>query len=147
LPRVHASAVLIGERGVLIRGASGSGKSSLTLQLMARDPARTWLVGDDWLELAARHGRLVADVPAAIAGKLEIRGQGIVARPHVAPVVIRLAVDLMPAADCPRLPEPEAMITVIDGVAIPRLMLPIGIADGAERVRAALDQPDRKADG
>lgn len=133
--------MLIGERGVLIRGASGSGKSSLVLQLLSRDPGRTWLVGDDRIDLTAHHGRLVADVPATIAGKLEIRGQGIVARGHVAPVVIRLVVDLLPAADCPRLPEPEAMTATIDGVAIARLMLPIGMADGPERVVAALRGP------
>jgi len=135
---LHASAVLVGEQGVLIRGGPGSGKSSLVLRLLDLDPATTWLVADDRLSLAVHHGRLVAAVPETIAGKLEIRGQGIVERPHVSPVVVRLVVDLRPAADCPRLPEDHQTIASIDGVAIPRLMLPVGIVDGAERVRAAL---------
>ena len=137
-PTLHASAVLVGEKGVLIRGVAGSGKSSLVLRLLALDPVATWLVADDRVSLAAHHGRLVAAVPETIAGKLEIRGQGIVERPHVSPAVVRLVVDLLSAAECPRLPEDDQMTATVDGVAIPRLMLPVGAADGAERVRAAL---------
>jgi HPr kinase/phosphorylase len=141
VPTLHASAVLVGEEGVLIRGGPGSGKSSLVLRLLALDPATTWLVADDRVSLAAHHGRLVAAVPETIAGKLEIRGQGIVERPCVSPVVVRLVVDLLPAAECPRLPEDHEATATVDGVAIPRLMLPIGITDGAERVRAAVAAP------
>jgi len=52
---VHASAVRIGERAVLIRGPSGSGKSRLALELILA--ARTGviapaeLVGDDRVHL------------------------------------------------------------------------------------------------
>jgi len=137
-PTLHASAVLVGEQGVLVRGGPASGKSSLVLRLLALDPAATWLVADDRVSLAAHHGRLVAAVPQTIAGKLEIRGQGIVEHPYVSPVVVRLIVDLLPAAECPRLPEDNQTTAIVDGVTLPRLMLPVGIADGAERVQAAL---------
>ena len=135
---MHASAVLVGERGVLIRGASGSGKSSLALGLVAADPAATWLVADDRVVLDAAGGRLLASVPAPLAGLIEIRGQGIVRMRHVSPVVVRLVVDLLPPASCPRLPAAEDERIDIEGVELARLMLPIGAADGALRVRAAL---------
>ncbi|MBZ0230622.1 MAG: serine/threonine protein kinase, partial [Bauldia sp.] len=137
-PTIHAGAVLVGEAGILVRGRSGSGKSSLILALVAAAPKSTWLVADDRVALVAAHGRLVASVPAAIAGRLEIRGQGIVSLPFVSPVVIRLVVDLLPVALCPRLPSAEEARVDALGVTLPRLALPVGIARGAVRVRAAL---------
>jgi len=134
---VHASAVLIGGCGVLIRGASGSGKSSLVLGLIDRDPSSTRLVADDRVHLDADRGRLFAAVPEAIAGKLEIRGQGIVEVPHVSPAVICLVVDLLPRNRCPRLPETVDTRVEVRGVILPRLMLPIGSIDGPARVRFA----------
>jgi len=82
--------------------------------------------------------RVVAAAPAAIAGKLEVRGQGIVEIAHVAQATIRLVVDLLPAEKCPRMPEPQEMEMNIMGVALPRLMLPIDAIDGPARVRFAL---------
>ncbi len=137
-PTIHAGAVLVGEAGILVRGRSGSGKSSLILALVAAAPKSTWLVADDRVALVAAHGRLVASVPAAIAGRLEIRGQAIATLPFVSPAVIRLVVDLAPMAACPRLPSVEEGAAEVLGVRLPRLMLPAGIADGALRVRAAL---------
>jgi HPr kinase/phosphorylase len=140
---VHASVALIGEGGVLIRGPSGSGKSSLLLSLLADDTAA--LVADDRVALAAANGRLIASVPDEIAGLMEIRGQGIVRRPHVSPVVVDLVVDLAPVEACPRLPLSEADgRVVIAGVTLPRVHVAIGAADGAVRVRAALAQPRRE---
>jgi HPr kinase/phosphorylase len=136
---VHASAALVHERGVLIRGASGSGKSSLLLQLMMMDGARNALVADDRVRLAAGQGRLVASAPPELAGLIEVRGQGILKRPHVSPAVIDLVVDLMAAADCPRMPEPDER-TEIAGILVPRLRLPVGLSDGAIRVLVALQE-------
>jgi HPr kinase/phosphorylase len=135
---VHASAVAISKDGVLIRGSSGSGKSSLVLGLIDRDPATTRLVADDRVQLAVERGRLVATVPAALAGKLEVRGQGIVDVAHVSPAAIRLVVDLLPPEACPRMPEPHDREVEILGVVLPRLMLPIGAVDGPARVRFAV---------
>lgn len=135
-PAIHAGAVLVGETGILVRGPSGSGKSSLVLALMTLRPATAWLVADDRVILAAAHGRLVAAAPPAIAGLIEVRGQGILHRPHVSPVVIRVVVDLAPAGTVERLPEPSTAVADILGVTLPRLALPPGIADGAARVLA-----------
>jgi HPr kinase/phosphorylase len=135
---VHASAVAVGAHGVLIRGASGSGKSSLVLALIDRDPETTRLVADDRVTLTVDSGRLVAAAPAPLAGKLEVRGLGIVDIGHVSPSTIALIVDLLPADQCPRMPEPAEMAASVMGVVLPRLMLPIGAVDASARVRFAL---------
>jgi len=141
---VHASVALLGEGGVLIRGPSGSGKSSLLLSLLSDDGAA--LVADDRAALTAANGRLVAAVPDEIAGLMEIRGQGIARRPYVSPVVVDLVVDLAPVEACPRLPlGDEDARAVIAGIVLPRIHVAIGAGDGAARVRAALAQLRREA--
>jgi serine kinase of HPr protein (carbohydrate metabolism regulator) len=138
---VHASAVLIGEGGILIRGASGSGKSALLMSLLSGDAAATALVADDRVMLAAAHGRLLASVPDEIAGLMEVRGQGVARRPYVSPVVVDLVVDLAPAETCPRMPltDEDERVRVM-GVVLPRVFVPVGAVDGALRVRAALQR-------
>jgi len=135
---IHAGAVLIGERGVLIRGPSGSGKSAFILALLAANPERTALVADDRVHLSVANGRLIATAPSEIAGLLEVRGQGISHLPYVSPVVIDLVVDLTPPEQCPRLPSAAEEVAGIDGVNLPRLILPIGASDGALRVATRL---------
>jgi len=135
---VHASAVLVGELGVLVRGASGAGKSSLVWELITARPDEARLVADDRVILVAAHGRLVADVPQNIAGLIELRGVGIVSVPHVAPVVVRLVVDLLAAEACPRLPQTGDARVRLAGVDLPRLALPGGIGGGAARLQAAM---------
>ena len=109
---VHAAAALVGGRGVLIRGASGSGKSSLLLALLDRDPEAV-LIADDRVTVSVEGGRLLASTPEEIAGLMEIRGVGIVRQPHVSPAEISLVVDLLPLAECPRLPsEGEAHVDI-----------------------------------
>ena len=136
---VHASAVLDGERGVLIRGGAGSGKSSLLLGLLTDAAASTWLIADDRVMLTPANGRLIAAVPPVLAGRLEIRGQGIVRRRFVSPARIHLVVDLLPLAECDRMPAPRQAETVsIASIELPLLRLPIGLADGPVRVRAAV---------
>ena len=138
LGTVHASAVAVGERGVLVRGASGSGKSSLVLGIIDRDPDTSFLVADDRVVLAAVDGRIEASPPGTIAGRLEVRGLGIVTVPYVSPSPIALVVDLLPTGRCPRFPEPRERATVLLGIALPRLILPIGAVDAPARVRFAL---------
>ena len=113
--RLHASAVAIGGRGVLILGASGRGKSDLALRLIDRG---AMLVADDQVELANRDGRLAACALATIHGKLEVRGVGIVDL-EVAAAPIALVVDLDRPPE--RLPEPRSM--TIEGVALPVVAL------------------------
>ncbi|WBO24138.1 HPr kinase/phosphorylase [Sphingomonas abietis] len=88
---VHASCVAIGGRAVLLSGRSGSGKSDLALRLIDRGAA---LVSDDYTEIRRRDGRLFATPPARLAGKIEVRGIGIVEMPHLAEAEVALMIDL-----------------------------------------------------
>jgi serine kinase of HPr protein (carbohydrate metabolism regulator) len=114
---VHATCVALSGRGILIRGRSGSGKSDLALRLIDRG-AR--LVSDDYTTLRADGGCLRAAAPAAIAGKLEIRGIGIVAMAPETDVPICLIADLETPPE--RLPE-AAKEAVLLGIAIPVIAL------------------------
>jgi HPr kinase/phosphorylase len=128
---IHASAVLVGDRGILIRGPSGSGKSRLAFDLIlagraGQIPPAT-LIGDDRVRLAGRDGRLIVQGVAALAGKIEIRGLGIRTLGFTPEGIIGLAVDLN-AADAARLPPPEALKTVVSGVELPRIPVAAGQA-------------------
>ena len=136
-PTLHGSAVLVGEHGVLVRGEAGSGKSSLVLALVDGD-AFARLIADDRVALTAASGRLVASAPAALAGLIEIRGQGIARRPFVSPAVIRMIVDLVPAATVPRMPAPEEARATLEGIELPRVLLAARAGDQARLLRAAL---------
>jgi serine kinase of HPr protein (carbohydrate metabolism regulator) len=120
----HASVVLLGDRGVMIRGPSGAGKTSLALQLLDRcrgGGAFGRLVCDDQALLSCRSGRLIARAPQAIAGLAEVRGLGPRAIAHEPAAVVDLIVDLVPAQDVPRFPE--RMTAELLGVELARLVL------------------------
>lgn len=135
---IHASAAWVDETGVLVRGASGTGKSSLVLALLMADRAVNRLISDDRVEVVAEGERLLASAPAVIAGWLEIRGQGIVELPYLSPAPISLVVDLLPLDQCPRLPGPGDVSAMLAGLKVRRLCLPVGQPDGWIRVRAAI---------
>jgi HPr kinase/phosphorylase len=128
---VHASAVKVGSRAVLIRGPSGSGKSRLAFDLIlcgrsGQLPA-TVLVGDDRVLLDTGAGQFAGQLlvrPAdALAGLIEIRGLGIRRCDFAAEAEVGLVVDLA-ADDAERLPPPEALQISILGVKIPRIPVP-----------------------
>jgi len=125
---IHASAVLVGARAVLIRGPSGSGKSRLALDLIAaaRGGALRFarLVGDDRVHVEAAHGRLLVRPAAALAGMIELRGAGILQLPYEPGAVVGLLVDLAAAAE--RLPDPKQQRTELEGIALPRLAVAAG---------------------
>ena len=124
---VHASAVLVGDRAVLVRGPSGTGKSRLVLELIWAGQAgpldAALLVGDDRVHLEARDNRLWVRPAPQLAGLIEVRGLGIRRLDHAASAIVGWVVDL-DAPDAARLPEPAALRTVIDGVELPRI--PVG---------------------
>ena len=128
---VHASCVAIGGRAVLIAGPSGSGKSDLALRLLDRGAV---LVSDDYTFIEARGGRLVASPPVTIAGKIEVRGVGIVERPFAGGMPVALLVDLAAAPE--RLPEPR--LTALAGVALPAIALSALEPSAPIKVEAAL---------
>ena len=98
---VHATCVAKDGRGVLITGPSGAGKSDLALRLIDRGAV---LVGDDQVKLSAFEGVLYASAPATIAGRLEVRGIGIVEMAHTGPTPVALRIDLMLPVE--RMPDP-----------------------------------------
>lgn len=118
---IHASAVLVGAKAVLIRGPSGSGKSHLAWQLLQSALPFARLVGDDRVHVAASGGRLVVRPAAALAGLIEIRGLGLRRVDHEPVAVVGLIADLA-AVDAERLPE-AASTTEIAGVRLPRLAI------------------------
>jgi HPr kinase/phosphorylase len=124
---VHASAVLVDHRAVLIRGPSGAGKSRLAFDLILAGRSGqippAMLVGDDRVYLEARGGQLVVRPAPALAGLIEIRGLGIRRCAFAAEAIVGLVIDLS-AADAERLPAPETLLTRIHGISIPRI--PIG---------------------
>lgn len=98
---VHASAVAIEDRGLLIIGPSGAGKSSLALSLMALGAV---LIGDDRVVLsAAGNGISIAPV-AALSGKIEARGIGIISASYTSDVMLSAIADLSTPPPS-RLPE------------------------------------------
>ena len=98
---VHATAVMIEEKGVLLRGPSGSGKSDLALRLIDDGAV---LIADDRTALTHRDGSVVAQCPASIAGQLEVRGIGIVDLPYIEEAALSMIVDLVSSDQVDRLP-------------------------------------------
>ena len=127
-PSIHASAVLVGARAVLIQGPSGSGKSRLALALLHAAVqglvpfAR--LVADDRAHVAARHGRLLVRPAGALAGLIEVRGLGIRRVPHEPLAVVGLLVELGQAAE--RLLDPARKQAELAGIRLPRLAVAVG---------------------
>jgi serine kinase of HPr protein (carbohydrate metabolism regulator) len=119
---VHATAIIIGESGILIRGEAGSGKSSVARELIARAEnlgRHAALVADDRVLLHRAGGRLIASTVSPVAGLLEIRGIGIVRVPHEPAAVLRLIVDL--ADEPPRVPDDDAIKASVEGVPLPKI--------------------------
>ncbi len=113
MQRVHASCVEIGTFAVLLRGPSGSGKSDLALRLIDQG-AR--LVADDYVELSVRQGRLYAAPPETLAGKLEVRGVGVVNLNHVNRARVGLVCDLVQKTPA-RMPAPATV--TLEEIALP----------------------------
>ena len=138
-PTIHASAVLVGARAVLIRGAAGSGKSSLAFALIqagGNSLPFTRLVGDDRVHVEAAHGRVLVRPAETLAGLIEIRGLGIRRLPFEPVAAVGLVVDLG-AADSERLPPPASAVTEVAGIPLPRLAVAPG-ADALPMLFAAL---------
>jgi HPr kinase/phosphorylase len=137
---IHASAVLVGNRAVLIRGPSGSGKSRLAFDLIlagrSGQIAPAMLIGDDRVHLEASEDQLIVRPAPALAGLIEIRGLGIRRCDFAKEAVVGLVVDL-DAADAGRLPPPESLLTQIGGIKLPRIPIGQGF-DGLPLVIAGL---------
>ena len=129
---VHASAVVVGEAGILIHGAPGTGKSELAAQLVVEATRRghfARLVGDDRILMAKAGGRILLRPHPGIAGLIEKRWEGIVAVACEPAVILRCVVDLedsstpLPA----RLPEDVELRMVWREISVRRLVFPAAL--------------------
>ena len=131
--QIHATCVEVAGGGVLLRGPSGSGKSDLAVRLIDGGGR---LVADDRVDLRAADNRLLACAPPALAGRIEVRGIGILRVPAVASAVVAAVVDLVPGQAVERLPAPETV--EIEGIILPRFALDPFTASAAAKLRMAM---------
>ena len=132
---IHASTVAIEGRAVMITGPSGSGKSDLALRLLDRGFA---LVSDDQTIVKRDGDRLLASPPPTIAGKLEIRGIGIVDMDHLFDLPVALIVELT-SSDIQRLPD-DSQERPILGVKLPLIAIDAMTASAPAKVVLVLDR-------
>ena len=143
--RIHATAIAIGKRAIIIRGPSGSGKSDLALRCLAMSasqllasPAR--LVADDQVLVTREGMSLVVTAPQALLGRLEVRGLGIIEMdPEQAAKVILIA-DIVERSRIERHPDPWPMVDLL-GLSVPLLSVSAFDASAPHKLLAALAMP------
>ena len=131
---IHASTVAKEGRAVLITGPSGSGKSDLALRLLDRGFT---LVSDDRTIVRKVGERLLASAPPNIAGKLEIRGIGIIDMEAAADIPVALLIEL--TSDIQRLPDDSRERPIL-GVRLPIITIDAMTASAPAKVALALDR-------
>jgi HPr kinase/phosphorylase len=116
---LHATSVDVDGQGILILGATGSGKSSLALGLIGQGAS---LISDDQT-LLERHGEIIilGCPTAAMAGVIEVRGMGLIRSRHSPQATLALVVDLG-QQETDRLPEPRTLSIL--GRGVPLLLNP-----------------------
>lgn len=142
---VHATCIRLGEHGVLLTGASGSGKSDLALRLIDQagcgtggELLRGRLVADDQVLVERQREKLVASPPPSLAGFLEIRGLGIVRLDHERRCELHLAVRLGKTVDLERLPELSRSVFSVLSIDLPEIGIDPWTASAPARVRSAV---------
>ena len=139
---VHGTCVALGRLGVLLRGGAGSGKSDLALRFMAlpgEGALCPGLVADDQVYVSANpDGTLTASAPPTIAGKIEVRGLGIMPVPFLPEAELVLVCDLVGGKDVPRMPPESEKATVLAGVPLRTLRLAPFEASAPLKLKMAL---------
>ena len=145
MTNIHGSAIAFGNRGVLIRGLPGSGKSELALRLIdsqgfgrGAKPLRAKLVADDQVLLVREGSGIVMRAPNSISGKLEIRGVGIIELPHKSKTKLVLVIDLKPQTEIERMPEADDLLTEILGLNITRYSIDPNASSALSIIRCLL---------
>jgi HPr kinase/phosphorylase len=139
---VHGTCVALGTRAALLRGPSGAGKSDLALRfltLTGEGGDRPLLVADDQVVLTPNgNGELVASAPSSIAGKIEVRGLGIIEVPARAEARLTLVCDLVGTKEVPRMPSHPWERTMIAGIPIKLIRLDPFEASAPVKLKLAL---------
>ena len=106
MKNIHASCVSYLNKGILIRGKSGLGKSDLCLRLIMDKGCR--LVGDDRVDIYTKNGALKARSVATISNMLEVRGVGLVKFDAQKSTTVKLVVELVKeSSQIERLPDKD----------------------------------------
>ncbi|MBL8600102.1 MAG: aldolase [Devosia sp.] len=133
---IHATGLVLGSTGLILRGPSGAGKSLLALELIDEWEMRgeaAKLVSDDRIDIEATDAGLVMRAPKTIEGLIELRGRGIVSRPFVAHAPLHLVVDLVDALE--RMVEEDSLVARLEGITLARCPVPrAGIVDSRHQV-------------
>ena len=115
---VHGTCIALGPVCAILRGPPGAGKSDLALRFLflpaERFAAPPVLVADDQVLLRRAGERIIASCPAALSGRIEVRGIGIVDQPASPEAELKLLVDLDGAGDMPRFPVAKVWETILD---------------------------------
>ena len=135
---VHATCIALPDKtgaatGVLLFGHSGAGKSDLALRLIDQGAQ---LVADDQTHVSRQEDRLWAVAPEELAGRMEVRGLGIVALPYLESVPLSLCINLTGPEKIERLPEPETRSFL--GLSLPSLDLFPFEASATAKLRLAV---------
>jgi serine kinase of HPr protein (carbohydrate metabolism regulator) len=148
--QVHATCIEIAKLGVLLCGASGSGKSDLALRaiaagarLVADDRVDLWCDGPEVDGTKQPQSIVWAKAPAALAGYLEVRGIGIVREPAAKRARVGLVVDLADKAAIERLPHERTRMLL--GQALPLLDLDPFPASAVQKLFLAAKLARRQA--
>lgn len=138
---IHATAIDYNGHGILLRGASNSGKSSIALRLLEdaeRARQSCFLVADDRVILHVQDGMLKAEAPETLFGQIEVRGVGVLTLPARRQCTLDLIVDLVEGATLDRIPSEEMQNIVINGVSLPRLFIAERNPDACTIIRTFL---------
>jgi len=132
--QVHGTCICQDGAGILIRGASGAGKSDLALRLISHG---AYLIADDQVTLNAHKEQVMASAPKSLFGLIEVRGIGILHLPPSKPTPLRLVVDLVEHNNIERLPKSE--FTKFLGINIKKIDLWAFESSAIAKVILALD--------
>ncbi|MCR9136963.1 MAG: HPr kinase/phosphatase C-terminal domain-containing protein [Alphaproteobacteria bacterium] len=139
---VHATALVVGETGLLVTGPSGSGKSRLALAMIQAARARgayATLVSDDRVRLQVLGSKVIAIAPLRIAGMIELRGSGILKVDHLPRAIMHMAISVDLPQEHSRLPAADARYSPQPGIDLPLVhLVPGHLHDPTELIDALL---------
>lgn len=139
---IHATAIEYNGHGVLLRGASRSGKSSIALRLLDEaDLCRQncFLVADDRVHVHAQDGTLNAKAPETLYGLIEMRGVGVLSVRARQNCSVNLIVDLVPTETLIQIPDEDTHFATIHGISIRRIFIAERNPDASCLIRTILN--------